>query len=338
MKVLLVGGAGFMGNRTAWLLRDAGHQVAVLSRGRLPLPAGVEALVADRRDPVALASALERRRFDFTVDFVAYDADHVESLLRLPGFEPGCYVLISTGQVYLVTLNERTPCPEEADGSPLRPEPQAGTEDHAQWSYGIGKRRAESALLSLFNSHGVRGVILRLPIVQGEGDPSLRLWGWLERMLDGGPVLVPDGGTWPLRFLYAGDVARALLRLLEDGPPPQAVYNLAQPDILSLREFLERVARTAGSAPRFVDVPWKDLEQAGVGRWDLPYAGPWSSVLDPARAVGEWGFAGTRVDDYLQAVVGWHLEHRPPQSHRGYAARPRELALVERLAARSSAT
>lgn len=327
-----------MGNRTARLLRDAGHQVAVLSRGRLSLPAGVEALVADRCDPVALASALERRRFDFTVDFVAYDADHVESLLRLPQFEPGRYVLISTGQIYLVTVNEKTPCPEEADGSPLRPEPQVGTEDHAQWSYGIGKRRAESTLLSLLTSHGVRGVILRLPIVQGEGDPSLRLWGWLERMLDGGPVLVPDGGTWPLRFLYAGDVAQALLRLLEDGPPPQAVYNLAQPDILSLREFLDRVARTAGSASRFMDVPWKELEQAGVGRWDLPYAGPWSSVLDPARAVGEWGFAGTRADDYLQAVVGWHLENRPTQSHRGYAARPRELALAARLATRSSTT
>jgi nucleoside-diphosphate-sugar epimerase len=338
LKVLLVGGAGFMGSRAARLLREAGHRVTVLSRGRLPLPAGIEALVADRRDPVALASALERRRFDFTVDFVAYDTDHVESLLRLPGFDPGRYVLISTGQVYLVTLNERTPCPEESDGSPLRPEPQAGTEDHAQWSYGIGKRRAESALLALRTSDGVRGVILRLPIVQGEGDPSLRLWGWLERMLDGGPVLVPDGGTWPLRFLYAGDVAQALRRLLDDRPLPRTVYNLAQPDILSLREFLERVARTAGLVPRFVDVPWKDLERAGVGRWDLPYSGPWSSVLDPARATGEWGFAGTPVDDYLQAVVGWHLEHRPPQSHHGYAARPRELALAERLATRSSAT
>lgn len=333
MKVLLVGGGGFMGARTARLMRDAGHDVTVLTRGSRSLPEGVEALTADRHDLAALGAALERRRFDFTVDFVAYEAQDVESLLRVPYAALGRYVLISTGQVYLVTLTDRLPCREEDSDSPLRPEPSAGTDDHGQWTYGVGKRRAERALLALRASHGVRSLILRLPIVQGEGDPSLRLWGWLERMLDGGPVLVPDGGTQPLRFLYAGDVARALLQLLVQGPPRGVVYNLAQPDLVTLRDFLERVARCAGLSPRFVDVPWEGLEAAGVGRWEVPYAGPWSSVLEPARALGDWGFEATRADDYLPAVVRWHLENRPARSHRGYAARPRELALAERLQA-----
>ena len=331
MRVLLVGGAGFMGGRTARLVRDAGHDVTVLSRGTRPVPPDVRILVADRRDPASLAAALEHARFDFTVDFVAYEAADVEGLLRVPYAVLGRYVMISTGQVYLVTTADRTPCREEDSDSPLRPEPVRGTDDHAQWSYGVGKRRAERALLALRASHGVRATILRLPIVQGEEDPSLRLWAWLERMLDGGPVLVPDGGGNPLRFLYAGDVARALLRLLEQGQPPMPAYNLAQPDVVTLRGFLERAARAAGLAPRFVDVPWEALEAGGVGRWEIPYAGPWSSVLEPARAAAEWGFEATPTDGYLPAVVRWHLEHRPPRGHGGYAARPRELALAGRL-------
>ncbi len=337
MRVLLVGGAGFMGARTAGLMRDAGHGVTVLSRGSRPLPDGVESLVADRGDPAALGAALEHKRFDFTVDFVAYEAADVEALLRVPYAALGRYVMISTGQVYLVTTTDHSPCREEDSESPLKPEPPRGTDDHAQWSYGVGKRRAERALLALRATHGVRGTILRLPIVQGEGDPSLRLWGWLERMLDGGPVLVPDGGERPLRFLYAGVVARALLRLLELGQPPTPVYNLAQPDVVSLRELLARVARAAGLEPRFVDVPWETLEAAGVGRWEMPYAGAWSSLLDPARAVAEWGFTATPLDGYLPAVVRWHLENKPARSHQGYAARRRELALAERLEAGTGA-
>ncbi|MBI5709286.1 MAG: NAD-dependent epimerase/dehydratase family protein [Candidatus Eisenbacteria bacterium] len=333
MRVLLIGGAGFMGAPTARALLEAGHEVAVLSRGRRPVPAGAEALAADRRDPAALSAALADRRFDFTVDFVAYDDADVEGLLRVPCAALGRYVLISTGQVYLVTRQTDAVFREEDGDRPLTPEPPAGTADHAEWSYGVGKRRAEGALLSLRASHGVRGVILRLPIVQGEGDGSLRLWAWLERMLDGGPVLLPDGGRQPVRFVHAGDVTRAILHLLDHGPPRLAVYNLAQPDTLTLRAFLELAARAAGLTPRFVEVGWEELEAAGLDRSCAPYAGPWASVLDPARAAAEWGFACRRGDEYVAEVVRWHLEHRPEASHGGYAQRPRELVLADRLSA-----
>jgi nucleoside-diphosphate-sugar epimerase len=194
----------------------------------------------------------------------------------------------------------------------------------------VGKRRAEQSLRALRASHGVRATILRLPIVQGEGDGTLRLWAWLERMLDGGRVPLPDAGERLTRFVHAGDVGRVLLRLL-DGPPPREIaYNLAQPDVLPLREFLERVARAAGVMARFVDLPWDELESAGIARSSLPYAGRWVSVLDPSLAAAELGFACSRVDEYLPGVVRWHLENRPARSHSGYAQRALELELAAR--------
>jgi nucleoside-diphosphate-sugar epimerase len=175
----------------------------------------------------------------------------------------------------------------------------------------------------------VRATILRLPIVQGEGDGSLRLWAYLERLLDGGPLVLPDGGARVVRHLYAGDVTAAILRVL-DQPPREGVYNLAPPDTLTLRELLVRVAALAGVSPRFVDVPWDDLLAAGLTRWFSPYAGPWSSVLDPARAAASWGLAGTRIEDYLPRVVRWHLENRPTESHPGYEHRALELEVARR--------
>jgi nucleoside-diphosphate-sugar epimerase len=331
VRVLLIGGSGFIGRHVARAMLDAGAQVTVLARGQCPPVEGAEMLVADRRDPAALGPALEGRRFDYTVDLAAYDAGDVERLLLVPYAALGRYVLISTGQVYLVTECRRIPCVEEDSDHPLIPEPPPGTRDHNQWVYGTGKRRAEGALLSVRSSHGVRGVILRLPVVLGVGDPTLRTWSYLERLLDGGPIVLPEGGTQSLRFLHVDDVARLLVRLLESPPPRMAVYNLAQPDLVTLRHFVERLAHHAGVTPRLVDASWAELDGSGIDRTFSTFSGRWVSVLDPSRAGSEWGFLGTRMDDYLPGVVRWLLDHRPAESHPGYSQRPLELALAARL-------
>ena len=332
-RILLLGGTGFLGTHAAAALLQAGHDVTVLSRGTRPAPAGTSDLVADRRDPSALARALEGRRFDFTVDCAAYDDADIDRLLLVPYAALGRYVLISSGQVYLVTQSRRIPYREEDSDLPLMAAPPVGSSHHGSWIYGMGKRRAEGALLALRALHGVRAVILRLPVILGESDGSLRLWAYLERMLDGGPILLPDGGARPTRFLYVGDVARALVHLLDSPPPRLAVYNLAQPDVVPLRDLLERIARAAGTTPRFVDAGWSEIEASGIEPSFSPYAGKWVSVLDPSRAAGELGFLGTRLDEYLPIVVRWHLEHRPTLSHSGYGQRAREREYAERVAA-----
>ena len=328
MRILLLGGTGFLGARTAHDLAAAGHDVTVLSRGRRAPLEGISNLIADRRDAGSMAAALEGSRFDFTVDFSAYDAADVQNLLLVPHAALGRYIMISSGQVYLVTRSTRTPYREEESERPLMSEPPPGTTDHAQWSYGVAKRRAEGTLLSLRDSHGVRAVVLRLPVVLGENDVTLRLWAYLERMLDGAPLILPNGGRQDTRFIYAGDVVRVVQELMNCGLPRESVYNLAQPETFALREVLERLARSAGATPRFVDATWDEIERAGIDRSFSPYAGAWVSVLDPSRAAEEWGFLGTRLEDYVDAVVRWHLEHRPGESHRGYAQREREIALV----------
>lgn len=328
MNILLAGGSGFLGNHVAAALDRAGHHVTSLSRGRRMPVAGAANLIADRRDPDAMRRALEGRRFDFTVDLAAYDAIDVEILFRLPRLTLGPYVMISTGQIYLVTTRGRMPFVEEASEAALSPEPPHGTADHREWSYGTGKRRAEGALLALRVSHGVRGVVLRLPVLMGEGDTSLRLWAYLERILDGGSILLPEGGVSPLRFLHAGDVGHAVVEWAEKGLAPSPIYNLAQPDITTLRATIEMIAAAAGRSPRLVDAPMRELEREGLERSFSPYSGPWVSVLDPARASVEWGFTGTAMERYLPTVVRWHLENRPSGSHSGYLDRALEIDLA----------
>jgi nucleoside-diphosphate-sugar epimerase len=321
-----------MGARTTRALLAAGHDVTTLTRGASDPPAGARALVADRRDRDALAAALDGARFDLTVDFCAFDSADVEHLLLAPYAALGRYVLISSGQVYLVTEANDMPFREVDSARALIAEPDEGTPDHAQWRYGVGKRRVEGAALALRESHGVRATVLRLPVIHGAGDPSLRLWAYLERMLDGGPLLLADGGTRPVRYLHVDDVARMILRLVEVGRVREPVYNLAQPEIVTLREFLEHVARCAGREPNFIDVAADELERAGLEASFSPLAGRWTSVLDPALAAADLGFDATRLDAWLPAVVRAHVENRPSRSHAGYAQRAVEIDVSTRLA------
>ncbi|MFI5370334.1 MAG: NAD-dependent epimerase/dehydratase family protein [Candidatus Eisenbacteria bacterium] len=330
LRALLVGGAGFIGTRIAASLLADGHHVTVMTRGLRAIPVGCEGLVADRTSATAIAAALEGRRFDLTVDFQAMDAGDVERLLTVPYAALGRYVMISSGQVYLVAEGAVPPFREEEAERPVLPEPELSSPDHAEWRYGVGKRRAEQVLAALRGTHGMRAVALRLPIVQGEGDPSLRLWAYLERLLDGGPVLLPDGGVRRVRHVDVMDVARAVSWLAAHPAPRMMAYNLAPPESVTLRELLERMAHVAGVKPRFVEVPWSEMRAAGLDDACSPYGGRWSSEPDPSRVAAEWGFLGTRIDDWLPRVARWHLEHRPAASHPGYAQRARERELATR--------
>jgi nucleoside-diphosphate-sugar epimerase len=336
MRILLLGGSGLLSGAALEAFLEAGHEVTVLSRGNRALPAHqrLRALRADRRDAASLGSALRGERFDFTADFLAYEAADVTRLFAVDGFRPGRLVMISTGQVYLVTAEQRPPFCEADFAAPVMPEPAPGTRAWSNWIYGMGKRAAEKALAREGAGRGVLTLALRLPVVQGErdGQNSRRLWAWLERMRDGGPVLLPDNGTQPVSFIYAGDAAAALLRLAGLAAwPALPALNLAQPEEYTLREFLELTAKCAGLRPRFVPASGAALEKAGLADTCAPYWGRWCSRLDPAAAFKALNFRTRGPEDYLPGVVRAHMEQLPAISHEGYANRAAELALAAEL-------
>ena len=331
-RVLLLGGTGSLGTPAARALRDAGHDVTVLSRGRRGTPEGVRWIEADRANAEALSGALRGERFDLAVDFLAFRGGDVDQALSLSSTRMDRYVLISTGQVYLVAT-ERRPPSREADGElPAMPEPPPGTRDHDQWEYGVGKREAEARLRERTAARGGADLVLRLPVVQGAGDTTRRLWAYLERLLDGGPILLPGGGAQVVRFVWAEDVARAIVSLAGGAVPPSRTYNLAQPDEPSLRAFIEAAAGLLGMRPQLVTCTPADLAAAGLDHRTSTYSGDWCSRPDPSLATAELAFRGTPSHEWLSDVVRAHRSEASPASHPGYVLRAKELELAARLA------
>ena len=327
MKVLVVGGTRYVGYELTWRLLLGGHEVTLLNRGRTPDPFGdrVARLRGDRR--TEFARLVAGRRFDTAVDFAAYDEPDVRAAIE--SLDAGHYVFISTGQTYLVREGAPVPAREVDYEGPVMARPE-DPRDVADWEYGVGKRACEDALQAAWDGKRFPATRVRIPIVNGERDPTRRLEGYLWRLLDGGPVLLPDGGHALLRHVYAGDVVRFLLGILGDTATHGQAYNVCQDEMLPLREVVALLADQMHARPRLVDVPSAEIERAGLEvKAVSPFTTRWTSRLDNTRAREELGFRPRPLDVALDVIVRSFLAHLPAAPPEGYAGRGVEIRLAE---------
>ncbi len=334
MKVLVVGGNRFVGYELAWRLLAGGHQVTLFNRGRLADPFGerVERLRGDRTTD-DFARLLAGRSFDAAVDFAAFHEPDARGAVDVLGGGVGHYVFISTGQVYLVRDDCPRPSRESDYEGPVMPAPPEGHADRADWEYGVGKRACEDVLAEAWASRLFPSTRLRLPVVYGERDHSRRLEGYLWRLMDGGPLLVPDGGTNPIRHVYAGEVVRLVLSLLGRRDTFGQAYNVCQQETPSLLEYVHLLAEAMGSAAAILSVSRDALHDGGLQPTAVsPFSGRWVSLLDPSRARAELGFAHRPMEECLRSVVASFVAHPPRDRPPAYAGRPREHELARRLA------
>lgn len=300
MKVLVIGGNRFVGRSLVFRLCFARHDVTLLNRGTLqdPFEAHVERIRADRSTD-AFDRALARRTFDRVIDLAGFTGDDLRRAVRVLGGRVGHYVFISTGQVYLVREAISLPAREVDYHGPVMAAPPTPA-DHDDWAYGIGKRDAEDVLAAASELPSTR---LRIPMVNGEGDPKRRFDAYLWRMLDGGPLLLPQARA-VARHVYRGAVVDAICRILDDPPPGNAVFNVAQAEQPTVRELIDKLASRVGARPVIKECSPEQIERAGLSvRAASPFSSRWMSLIDPARGVAELDLRHPPLDTYLDSIV-----------------------------------
>src|ERR1044071_7248414 len=100
MRILFIGGTGNISTDCAALLHERGHEIAVVTRGNAPVPAGYRSIKADRSNRDAMRRALESVPVDVVINFLGYDLPDIETDYELFAGKIRQYIFISTAMVY----------------------------------------------------------------------------------------------------------------------------------------------------------------------------------------------------------------------------------------------
>ncbi|HEY5565330.1 MAG TPA: NAD-dependent epimerase/dehydratase family protein, partial [Rhodothermia bacterium] len=138
------------------------------------------------------------------------------------------------------------PITEDQDKLPLMPD---DPRNPFGMDYGMLKRRCEDVLWRAHEEGRFQVSMLRPPFVCGPNDPTIRDLFWIERIRDGGPLLVPGCGDFAFQHVFVDDVARAFTALLDHPATVGHAYNVAADEIFTLNEYLRNLSRLLESAP-----------------------------------------------------------------------------------------
>jgi nucleoside-diphosphate-sugar epimerase len=308
-RALVLGGAGFIGVAACKELMRRGIETIAAGRKDRPYGTFTSYVAVDRFDEDQLKMTLDSVQPDVLLDLACFTPAEIDVAMRL--FKGERYVFVSTG-VY-PHLNGR-PAREE-DFVPLEGNPP-DTLDYLE-----GKRWCETALA---RSHDFPWTVIRPPAVFGPADHTLRIAAYMQRVEDGGPLLVPvesyerqAGLSWVKDIGYACALACDLRKDLT-----RKAYNAAFEGV-SVRSLIEGIARAMGKPARLHPIPFAALPDGASPYGPDPRRSA-GYVLDRAR--NELGFEPSALEDALAETLAWYRVARP--SHPGYANRAKELAIA----------
>ncbi|AEV85241.1 reductase [Actinoplanes sp. SE50] len=250
MRILILGGSGFVGRVLAATAVADGHAVTVFNRGhRDPIP-GTTLITGDRLADDGLAG-LATGTWDAVVDTWSAQASAVRAAARLLAGRAGHWTYVSSRSVYRW----------------LAPQPlteQTALADVDDPGYAGDKLRGEIAT----EAFGGPVLLARAGLILGPHEDVGRLPWWLRRMHRGGPTLAPGPRSLPLQYIDVRDLALFLLATIGAEGPVNVVSEAGHATMGSLLDAANAV--TGGHA----ELRWTDPEPilaAGVQPWtDLP--------------------------------------------------------------------
>lgn len=308
IRLLILGGTGFIG---PWQVRYAverGHEVTIFNRGRSApgMFPGVEEVTGDRAE--GQLDSLKGRTWDAVIDNSASRADAPDWVRDSAGLLKDAadqYLFISTRSVFRdlssvpATVNEPLLTPETTNNwSPGQPYP-----------YGLAKALAEGEALKAF---GDRTTIVRPGLIVGPGDDTDRFTYWPVRIERGGEILAPgDPLVDRIQVIDVRDLCEWAVRLCE--ARTYGTYMAVGPENgRSIAEFLHGIAAVTTAPLSWTWVPREFLAEHGfrpyneMPVWRPPTPG-WEGFarFDLSREVAA-GLTFRSLADTTQATLDFH--------------------------------
>lgn len=280
MKILITGGAGFIGGHLTEALLKRGDQVVVAdnfstgSRSNLRSVDGKSAEVVEMdisrepeklRELVKAADAVFHLAAAVGVELVVNDPVHTiqtnidgsaHVVKAAAEFDKRLFIA-STSEVYGKSENDKF-C--ESDDLLI------GSPYHSRWSYACSKLLDEFYLMAYHQAMGLRGTVVRFFNTVGPrqtGKYGMVVPRFVANALAGTPLKVYGDGGQSRCFCHVADVVRALLLLLDDDRSIGNIYNIGSDRLITIKELAELVIRELKSTSEIEYIPYEKAYSKG---------------------------------------------------------------------------
>jgi len=209
LKILILGGTGFIGPHMVRYALDRGHEITLFNRGQsnTDLFPGLEKLIGDRTGDL---ESLRGRTWDVCMDNNASNIDWVKLSTEVLKDSVGLYFYVSSRSAY----SDLSAIPMHS-GAPTFTYETAGVERGAeQLPYGLQKALCERETQRVFRG---KSTIVRPGLIIGPGDRTDRFTYWPVRINRGGEVLSPGDPSDPVQIIDVRDLTEWMVRMAEDG-------------------------------------------------------------------------------------------------------------------------
>ena len=265
-RVLVTGGAGFIGSHVAEALLTRGHEVTVLddlSGGFADnVPGGARFVKGSVTDHAAVDRICAEGRFDYVYHLAAYAAEGLSHFIKRFNYtnnvigsvnlinasiNTGVKGFVFTSSIAVYGRSPVLPMTEETIPEPEDP-------------YGIAKYAVERELAASQTMFGLDYMIFRPHNVYGPrqniADRYRNVVGiFMNQILQDQPMTIFGDGTQTRAFSYIDDVAPVMAAAIDQPSAWNQVFNVGADQPWPLNDLAGRVAAAMGVAPRIVHLP-----------------------------------------------------------------------------------
>jgi UDP-glucose 4-epimerase len=309
LKILLTGGAGFIGSHVADGYLASGHEVAVLDNlctgFRSNVPAAARFYEADIRD----ADALRRIMGEFRPEVVNHHAAQMDVRKSLddPVFDADCNIV---GSLKLLMESQRVGVKRfiyASTGGAVYGEPESLPVDEShpirpECAYGVSKHTVEHYLELWRRLYGLSYVVLRYPNVYGprqnpHGEAGVNAI-FIGLMLEGKTPTIFGSGEQLRDYVYVSDIVEANRRALERGE--NDVFNIGSGRGTSVNDIYRELCEILGwtAAATYAEARPGEIQRVYLN-------------AEKARRVLGWSPAVT-FPEGLRRTVDWHRRRPAP--------------------------
>jgi len=251
------------------------------------------------------------------VDSSGYVPRHVNGAMDALGDRVGRYLFISSHAVY----QRQGVGPGSTEDTPLRPAVR-DTEELDEDTYGPLKVACEDDVRARF---GEQATIVRPGKVAGPHDPQNGLTYYVRRAAGGGRLALPGSPDQPMQLIDSRDLARLVVRLLEDDRDG-AFHAVGPATPITLADIIHTCATAAGTDVEIVPVAPRRAQNTFFplirdrAEWD-------NQRRDPARAVAA-GMPQTPFATTVADVLAWDRDRGLPPLPFGFTEQEEAEALA----------